>query len=525
MTLTLGIEGTAWAASAAVFDSESNNISVETLPYSPKSGGLHPREAAEHMRESLPIVIGKIFSQLERPPDIVAFSRGPGLGPCLRLCATSARALSSTFNVPLVGVNHMLAHLEIGRHFSNFSSPICLNASGANAHVLGYQNGYYQVLGETMDTGVGNALDKFSRHVGWTHPGGPKIEKSATNGSFFDLPYIVKGMDFSFSGITTAAITEYNKGRPIEDICFSLQETIFSMLAEVSERALSLLNCNELILGGGVGNNLRLKTILSDMCNDRGANFFAPKPSFLSDNAGMIAVLGDHMFNAGDTISISDSHVLPNFRPDTVPVTWDLPPMNSFSNKTNFVRGAEALVEINESSVSKQRLPKTYRNYQLDSRLRRERTNSEARLTSEARKLGIPTPIILGIDPANSTLKLQKLGNMDLADCLTEHRVNTTIKYLSLLHSNGMVHGDPTTRNIRIDTESNHVYLIDFGLGFYTDDIEDYAMDLHVFEASLRGMSPNYKFLWASAKKTYELCGDLRVTKRLSEIELRGRYH
>jgi N6-L-threonylcarbamoyladenine synthase/protein kinase Bud32 len=114
---------------------------------------------------------------------------------------------------------------------------------------------------------------------------------------------------------------------------------------------------------------------------------------------------------------------------------------------------------------------------------------------------------------------------MDLADCLTEHRVNTTIKYLSLLHSNGMVHGDPTTRNIRIDTESNHVYLIDFGLGFYTDDIEDYAMDLHVFEASLRGMSSNYKFLWASAKKTYELCGDLRVTKRLSEIELRGRYH
>src|SRR6056297_1810536 len=208
----LGIEGTAWAASAAIYDSEVDDVFIETDAYQPESGGIDPSEAAEHMRDAIPTVVDAALAEAaDRAPDAepiidaVAFSRGPGLGPCLRIVGTAARALAGTLSVPLVGVNHMVAHLEIGRHRSGFDAPVCLNASGANAHLLGFRNGRYRVLGETMDTGVGNAIDKFTRHVGWSHPGGPKVERAATeyasetetaggSADLLDLPYVVKGM-------------------------------------------------------------------------------------------------------------------------------------------------------------------------------------------------------------------------------------------------------------------------------------------------------------------------------------------
>ncbi|MFW6382677.1 MAG: serine/threonine protein kinase, partial [Haloferacaceae archaeon] len=172
--LVLGLEGTAWCASAAVYDAETDAVIQESDAYVPESGGIHPREAAEHVADALPKVIEEILDRLaesqnsgdadggDPPVDAVAFSRGPGLGPCLRIVGTAARTLAGRWDVPLVGVNHMVAHLEIGRHRSGFDSPVCLNASGANAHLLGYRDGRYRVLGETMDTGVGNAIDKFT---------------------------------------------------------------------------------------------------------------------------------------------------------------------------------------------------------------------------------------------------------------------------------------------------------------------------------------------------------------------------
>src|SRR6056297_4005991 len=302
----LAVEGTAWAASAAVYDedADTDSIFIETDAYQPESGGIHPREAAEHMSDAVPEVVEAALEAADGPIDAVAFSRGPGLGPCLRTVGTAARALAQTLDVPLVGVNHMVAHLEIGRQQSGFDSPVCLNASGANAHVLGYRNGRYRVLGETMDTGVGNAIDKFTRHVGWTHPGGPKVEEAAADGEYVELPYVVKGMDFSFSGIMSAAKDRYDEGAPVEDVCRGLEENVFGMLTEVAERALSLTGRDELVLGGGVGQNERLRSMLAEMCEQRGAEFYAPDPRFLRDNAGMIAVLGAEMLRAGDTLEI-----------------------------------------------------------------------------------------------------------------------------------------------------------------------------------------------------------------------------
>ena len=540
----LGIEGTAWAASAALHDTAENTTVIESDPYQPTSGGIHPREAAEHMGEAIPTVVQTILHHAAETAtvdhanvfgiDAVAFSQGPGLGPCLRTVGTAARAAAQRLAVPLVGVNHMVAHLEIGRHQSGFDSPVCLNASGANAHLLGYHNGRYRVLGETMDTGVGNALDKFTRHIGWSHPGGPKIEQAAADGEFIDLPYVVKGLDFSFSGIMSAAKQAADDGHAVEDICFSLQEHVFGMLTEVAERALSLTGTDELVLGGGVGQNARLQAMLETMCEERGASFFAPEARFLRDNAGMIAVLGAKQLAAGDTLALEDSAVDPNFRPDQVPVRWraDEPSVaRGLAETPSTQRGAEAVVDVVDPEalsmslpgrcVRKRRVAKAYRHPELDETLRRERTTAEARLTSQARQIGVPTPLVWDVDPVESTLIFEHVGERDLAAELALEPIRQVGAHLAAIHDAGFVHGDPTTRNVRV---GDRTWLIDFGLGFHTGHIEDHAMDLHVFQQSLEATADNPEPLCAAAVAGYAERGEPAVLERLSTIEGRGRY-
>jgi N6-L-threonylcarbamoyladenine synthase/protein kinase Bud32 len=543
----------------ATFDPAADHVFMESNAYHPDSGGIHPREAAEHMGSAIPSVVETALEHArdraqaadeepEPPIDAVAFSRGPGLGPCLRIVGTAARALAGSLGVALVGVNHMVAHLEIGRYVSGFSAPVCLNASGANAHLLGFHNGRYRVLGETMDTGVGNAIDKFTRHVGWTHPGGPKVERRARDGAYVELPYVVKGMDFSFSGIMSAAKDAYDDGVPVTDICFALQENVFAMLTEVAERALSLTGADELVLGGGVGQNDRLREMLEVMCAARGADFFAPEPRFLRDNAGMIAVLGAWKYNTGDTLAIPESTIDPNFRPDQVPVTWRtdeavarnpqepaVPPADPTeiqriqtestapAAKTK-IQGAEATVTIGEETVIKRRHPKEYRHPNLDARLRRNRTVLEARLTSQARRVGVPTPVIRDIDLQEATLRLQYVGQVDLGDAPTVERARAVGAGLARIHAAGFVHGDPTTRNVRVDTEDEQVFLIDFGLGYHTGHVEDHAMDLHVFTQSILGTVADPAALVAAVEAGYDAVGDSAVLGRLREIEQRGRY-
>ncbi len=557
----LGIEGTAWCASAALYDAETDDVVIESDPYEPDSGGIHPREAAEHMTEAIPEVIDRILEVAAKRHgpdaiDAVAFSRGPGLGPCLRTVGTAARALAGTLAVPLVGVNHMVAHLEIGRHESGFENPVCLNASGANAHLLGYHDGRYRVLGETMDAGVGNAIDKFTRHVGWSHPGGPKVEAAAGEADpdeLLALPYVVKGMDFSFSGISSAAIDAHDDGVPVPKICHALQEHVFAMLTEVSERALSLTGADELVLGGGVGQNARLREMLATMCAERGARFYAPEPRHLRDNAGMIAVLGAKMVRAGDTLTIEDSAVDPNFRPDAVPVTWrenepsvvrrlgsDDVPLDDAAGDARHRgaaadvrhRGAEAVVSVEtdrtggNTRVIKRRVPKTYRHPTLDATLRRDRTVSEARLTSEARRAGVPTPLVYDVDVPNATLTLQYVGERDLAEALSVERIETVGDRLARLHGAGIVHGDPTIRNVRIGPAepSPSTFLIDFGLGYHSGHVEDHAMDLHVLEGSIRATAADPGPLVAALETGYRRTGESDVLDRLRDVEGRGRY-
>lgn len=521
----LGVEGTAWAASAAVYETESADITLFAERYQPDEGGLHPREAAEHMREYIPTVVGEALDAARGPIDAVAFSRGPGLGPCLRIVASAARALALELDVPLVGVNHMVAHLEIGRHGAGFDRPVCLNASGANAHVLALHDGRYRVLGETLDTGVGNALDKFARHLDWGHPGGPQIEARATEGEWIDLPYVVKGMDFSFAGITSAAQAAVDDGVPVENVCFALQETVFGMLVEVAERALALTGSTELVLGGGVGQNERLQSMLASMCDERDASFYVPADRYLQDNAGMIAVLGAKMAAAGDTVAVSDSAVRPEFRPDDVPVTWRGADVTVEAGSVHRHVGAEATVTVEGDRVRKTRNPKTYRHDRLDAHLRGRRTTAEARLTAAARRAGVPTPVVLDVDRHRDTIVFERVGDADLSEAMTEPRIRATARHLATLHGAGIVHGDPTTRNVRVDTERRDwVVLIDLGLGYHSRDIEDYAVDLHVLEQSLGGTAPDAEALIEAVRETYAAHGDVAVLDRLEELSDRGRY-
>ncbi|MFB6126753.1 MAG: bifunctional N(6)-L-threonylcarbamoyladenine synthase/serine/threonine protein kinase [Halolamina sp.] len=522
----LGIEGTAWCASAAVYDTATDSVFIDSDAYEPDSGGIHPREAAEHMSDAVPEVVEAALARAralapddEPAVDAVAFSQGPGLGPCLRVVATAARALARELDAALVGVNHMVAHLEIGRHTAGFDAPVCLNASGANAHVLGYHDGRYRVLGETMDTGVGNALDKFTRHVGWSHPGGPKIEVRAADGDYVDLPYVVKGMDFSFSGIMSAAKDAADDGVPVEDVCFSLQEHVFAMLTEVAERALSLTGRDELVLGGGVGQNDRLREMLATMCETRGAEFHAPEPRYLRDNAGMIAVLGAKMAAAGDTLAVADSAIDADFRPDQVPVTWREPDAPSVAvdpaadARADTRRGAEAVVDVSGETVVKRRRPKAYRHPELDATLRRERTTQEARLLRAARRQGVPTPLVRDVDTEAATLRLQHVGAADLAADLRPSRARVVGEQLAACHAAGFVHGDPTTRNVRVgdpaaDDEAvrsgaDRTFLVDFGLGYHTGHVEDHAMDLHVFEQSVAGTAADPEPLLTAVEAGY----------------------
>ncbi|RUM34144.1 MAG: bifunctional N(6)-L-threonylcarbamoyladenine synthase/serine/threonine protein kinase [Archaeoglobus sp.] len=326
--ISLGIEGTAWNLSVGVV-SEKDVILLENDPYIPDRGGIHPREAAQHHSEKMGALLKKVFLKLRETGiepediDIVAFSQGPGMGPCLRVVATAARVLALKLGKPLVGVNHCLAHVEVGRWICKAKNPVTLYVSGGNSQVIA-RKGKYRVFGETLDIGIGNAIDKLARYMGLKHPGGPRIEKLAKKGkNYYELPYVVKGMDFSFSGLVTAAKKLYDSGIPAEDVAYSFQETAFAMLVEVTERALAYLNLDEVLIAGGVGANSRLREMLEVMCEDRSAKFYSPPKELLGDNGAMIAYTGLLMYSCGFETSVEDSKIKPDFRIDEVEVLWD----------------------------------------------------------------------------------------------------------------------------------------------------------------------------------------------------------
>ncbi len=328
----LGIEGTAHTLGVGIVEEAEPGrcriLANARDMLTPEEGGIHPREAAHHHADVGPDLLRAALDEAGLSPEElegIAFSQGPGLGPCLRVAATMARALALRHDKPLLGVNHCVAHLEIGRAMTDLEDPLLLYASGANTQVIAHVRGRYRVFGETLDIGIGNGLDKFARDNGIPFPGGPRIEQAALQAGpedFHPLPYSVKGMDFSFSGMAIAAQRLVDEGVPFEHVCYSLQETAYAALVEVTERALAHTGKEDVVLGGGVACNQRLQDMVREMAEERGARFACPPRGVLVDNGAMIAWQGLIQQQAGLITPVDQSGVLPYQRTDHVEVAW-----------------------------------------------------------------------------------------------------------------------------------------------------------------------------------------------------------
>lgn len=331
--LCLGIESTAHTFGVGIVKGRLKESKGEGKiladikdTYKPSIGGLHPREMAEHHSKVAYKILKDALTKSKldfEDIDIIAYSQGMGIGSCLKIGAALARTLSLKYNIPLVGVNHAIGHIEIGKFTTGCKDPVVVYLSGGNSQIIAHNTGRYRIYGETEDIPLGNALDKFSRDMGLGHPGGPKVEKLAKKGEkFIELPYVVKGMDLSFSGIVTEAVKKCKQGDNLEDMCYSLQEICFSMVTEVTERAMAHTGKKECLLTGGVAANERLKEMISIMCEERGAKaFFVPK-KYSGDCGAQIAVAGLLAYSSGIETKIEESGVKQKWRVDEVQVPW-----------------------------------------------------------------------------------------------------------------------------------------------------------------------------------------------------------
>jgi len=327
----LGIESTAHTFGIAIYDARKKKFLANLKSaYTTESGGIIPIESAKHHEKNKDNLFKEALEKAkisENEIKAIAFSQGPGLAPCLLVGLRFAKQLAKKLNVPIVPVNHCIAHLEIGK-ITGAKNPVLLYCSGANTQIISYAAGKYRIFGETLDIGIGNFIDNFAREIGIGFPGGPKIAELAKNknAKYVELPYSIKGMDVAFSGLLTNLQQKYKSGKfSKEDLSYSLQETAFAMLLEAAERALAHLGKKELLLGGGVACNTRLQEMATIMCKERGAKLFVPVNEFLVDNAGMIAYLGAKMLGAGIKFSEKDAEDLdikPRERTDDVLVKW-----------------------------------------------------------------------------------------------------------------------------------------------------------------------------------------------------------
>ncbi len=327
----LGIESTADDFGVGISTCSGEVLANISDGYIPEKGGIHPREAARHHAMVASDVLDKALNQAgikSSDLSLIAFSQGPGLGPCLRTGATVARALAAYLNIPLVGVNHSIAHVEIGKLKTNTTDPITLYVSGGNTIISAFNSGRYRIFGETLDIALGNCLDVFSREAGLKHkkgiPLGAALEKLALDGNNFVLmPYIVKGMDVSFSGLLTSAVTLLRQKKyRLQDLCYSLQEIAFAMVCEVTERALAHTEKKEILLTGGVAANNRLQFMLSLIAKDHGVSFNKVPLEYATDNGAMIAWTGLLAFRSGVVTPIEKSMVKLRWRIDRVDIPW-----------------------------------------------------------------------------------------------------------------------------------------------------------------------------------------------------------
>lgn len=290
----IAIESTAHTFGVGIVNGEGEILANERAVFKTKEGGIKPQEAADHHCIN---ALSTIKSALKKSGlemseiGLVCYSQGPGLGPALKAGASAARTLSLIHNIPLIGVNHCIAHIEIGKLSTKAKDPVVVYVSGGNTQIIAFGKKRYAVFGETLDIGLGNLLDSFGRALGLGFPAGPTLDKWYFEGeNYVELPYSVKGTDLVFSGLETAAREKIGSVKE-KDLAYSLLHTAFAELCEVTERALAHTDREEVLLVGGVAASRALRKMLGKMCEERGAKLFVPEREFCVDNGAMIGWL------------------------------------------------------------------------------------------------------------------------------------------------------------------------------------------------------------------------------------------
>lgn len=345
MVIAIGFEGSANKIGVGIIRDKEVLANVRRTYVTPPGTGFLPKETAQHHRGVILEILKEAMEEAKLTPneiDVICYTKGPGMAPPLLTVAIVARTIAQLWNKPILGVNHCIGHIEMGRLITGAQNPTVLYVSGGNTQVIAYSNRKYRIFGETIDIAVGNCLDRFARVINISNDPSPgyNIEQMAKKGSnYYPLPYVVKGMDVSFSGILSAIEKKVkphkaarkktqkneNEEKPShEDLCYSLQETIFAMLVEITERAMAHCSSNEVLIVGGVGCNERLQDMMGIMCKERGAKLFATDERFCIDNGIMIAHAGWEMFRTGTRMKWEESTVTQRFRTDDVEVTWEV---------------------------------------------------------------------------------------------------------------------------------------------------------------------------------------------------------
>lgn len=333
MVIAIGFEGSANKLGIGIIKDGMVLSNPRDTYITPPGQGFLPRDTAKHHQAVALSVLHEALKEAGIQPediDVISYTKGPGMGAPLVSTALVARTVAQLWNKPMVAVNHCVGHIEMGRLITGAENPTVLYVSGGNTQVIAYLQRRYRIFGETIDIAVGNCLDRFARVLKLSNDPSPgyNIEQLAKKGKkFLELPYAVKGMDVSFSGLLSfieekaPVLLESGEYTP-EDLCFSLQETVFAMLIEITERAMAHCGSEEVLIVGGVGCNKRLQEMMGIMAKERGAMLYATDERFCIDNGAMIAQAGYLMYKSGQITPLEETTCTQRFRTDEVEVTW-----------------------------------------------------------------------------------------------------------------------------------------------------------------------------------------------------------
>lgn len=321
-SLVLGIETSCDETSAAVMKDGKHllsNVVSSQINVHNAFGGVVPEIASRKHTETIVHVIDQAIAASETDPrelDAVAVTQGPGLVGSLMVGISAAKALAFSWEKPLVGVNHLEAHIASAHIENEIDFPfVALIVSGGHTNLYmvgGFLD--FELLGSTRDDAAGEAFDKGAKALGLGYPGGVQIDRLSKNGDpdavSFPRPFNNESFDFSFSGLKTALLNHVRKNpaeteKDLHDVCAGFQEAIVETLVNKTLNAARKNGVETVVVAGGVACNSRLRRLSEERIEGEGISVFMPSPSLCTDNAAMIAALGHHMYE-DDRISSFD---------------------------------------------------------------------------------------------------------------------------------------------------------------------------------------------------------------------------